>query len=90
MPALTEGSIALALEDNKRAIDAYREAIRKRPEEYVGHFFLALMYAKSDPERARTELAAVAELNPLEPRIEEIREQIDRAERRARGSADAD
>ena len=31
MPALTEGSIALALEDNKRAIDAYREAIRKRP-----------------------------------------------------------
>ena len=56
----------------------------------MGHFFLALMYAKSDPERARTELAAVAELNPLEPRIEEIREQIDRAERRARGSANAD
>ena len=90
MPALTEGSIALALKDRKRAIDAYREAIRERPEEYVGHFFLALVYAKSDAEKARRELAVVAELNPLEPRIEEIQEQIDRAERQASGSANPD
>ncbi len=36
----------------------------------MGHFFLALIYAESDPDRARKELAVVAELNPLEPRIE--------------------
>ena len=51
MPALTEGSIALALDDRERAIDAFREAIRKRPEEYVGHFFLALILAKKTPNR---------------------------------------
>ncbi len=84
LPALTEGSIALALKDKERAIEAFREAIRKRPEEYVGHFFLALIYSKLDPAQARTELAVVTELNPLDPRIEEIRERIDRSERRGR------
>ncbi len=80
-PALREGSIALALGDRQRAIAAYSEAIRKRPEEYAGHFFLALLYSKSDPEAARSSLAVVAELNPLEPRLDEIRERIEAAER---------
>lgn len=84
VPALREGSIAFALGDRERAIDAYREAVRKRPEEYAGHFFLALLYAKDDPDQARTELAVVAELNPLEPRIDEVRERIDKGERRER------
>jgi tetratricopeptide (TPR) repeat protein len=82
MPALTEGSIALALDDTDRAIAAFREATRKRPEEYVGHFFLALLYAREDPAQARSSLAVVEELNPLEPRIEEIRERIERADGR--------
>ncbi|HYH62892.1 MAG TPA: O-antigen ligase family protein [Solirubrobacterales bacterium] len=82
LPALTEGSIALALDDDKRAIAAFREAIRERPEEYVGHFFLALILAKKDPEQARTELAVVAELNPLEQRIEELERRIEASERR--------
>ena len=84
LPALREGSIAFALGDRERAIEAYREAVRERPEEYAGHFFLALLYAKDDPDRARAELAVVAELNPLEPRIDKVRAQIDKAERRAR------
>ena len=82
MPALTEGSIALALDDRERAIDAFREAIRKRPEEYVGHFFLALILASEDPEKARSELAVVTELNPLEARIEELERRINAGERR--------
>lgn len=83
-PALTEGSIALALEDEERAIDAFREATRVRPEEYVGHFFLALLYTEAgDPEAARAELAQVEELNPLEQRIGKIRKGIEAAERDA-------
>jgi hypothetical protein len=83
LPALSEGSIAIALSDRERAIEAYREAIRQRPEEYAGHFFLALLYSKTDPDKARTELAVVAELNPLEPRIDSIRKRIEEAERSA-------
>lgn len=81
-PALREGSIALALDDRERAIAAYREATRKRPEEYAGHLLLALIYAETDPEAARISLAVVAELNPLDPRIERIQRQIDETERR--------
>ncbi len=81
LPALSEGSIALALNDPERAVQAYREAIRMRPEEYVGHFFLALLYSKTDPDKARTELAVVEELNPLEPRIDSIRARIEKTER---------
>lgn len=80
LPALREGSVALALGERERAIDAYREAVRKRPDEYAGHFFLALLYSKEDPDQARTELAVLAELNPLEPRIDAIRERIEKAE----------
>jgi len=82
MPALTEGSIALALRNRERAIAAFREAIRMRPEEYVGHFFLALLYARDDPGQARVALAVVSELNPLEARIDEIRKRIAAAERK--------
>ncbi len=79
-PALSEGAIALALHDRARSIDAFREAIREHPEEYAGHFFLAKIYAKTDPDLARAELAAVEELNPLEPKIDAIRRQIESAE----------
>jgi tetratricopeptide (TPR) repeat protein len=82
-PALTEGSIALELNDRRRAVDAFEEATRERPEEYAGHFFLALLYAESDPDRARRELAVVRELNPLDARIPELEEQIEASERRA-------
>lgn len=80
-PALAEGAIAQELGDNERAIDAFREATRKRPEEYTGHLFLASLYAEEDPELARTALAVATELNPLSPRIDEVRRMIEAAER---------
>jgi len=79
-PALSEGAIALALDDRARSIDAFREAIRERPEEYAGHYFLAKIYARTDPDQARVELAAVEEMNPFEPQIEIIRQRIKSAE----------
>jgi tetratricopeptide (TPR) repeat protein len=79
-PALSEGSIALALGQRERAIDAFEEAIRERPEEYAGHFFLALLLSRDDPDEAKAALAVVEELNPLEPRIDEIRARIEKAE----------
>ena len=79
-PALSEGAIALALDDRERSIAAFREAIREHPEEYAGHYFLAKLFARTDPDQARAELAAVEELNPLEPKIDAIRRQIEATE----------
>lgn len=85
-PALAEGVIAEALDDRERAIDAFRDAVRKRPQEYTGHVFLALLYAETDPELARSELTLASELNPLTPRIDQIRARIEKAERRGASS----
>lgn len=81
-PWLAEGAIAQALGETGRAIDAYREAARKRPEEYAAHAFLALALARSDPGLARQELAVAAELNPLAPFLDRVRRAIRRAEAR--------
>jgi tetratricopeptide (TPR) repeat protein len=76
-PLLAEGAIARAAGERERAIDAFEEAARKRPEEWSIHYFLALLYKEEDPARARSELGIAAELNPLSLRIESARERLD-------------
>ncbi len=41
-PLLAEGAIARASGDRRRAIEAFREAISKRPEEWVSYYLLAV------------------------------------------------
>lgn len=77
-PILTEGFIAKRAGDPERAISAFKEAIRKRPEEEAGHLFLADMYAKRQPDLARAEVAAAARLNPLGSRLAPLRARIKR------------
>lgn len=83
-PYLVEGTIARQLGNEERAIEAFRAAVRERPEEYAGHFFLAEILAETNPDLARTELAVVLELNPLAPGVNQIRRAIEAAERSSR------
>ncbi len=78
-PLLAEGAIAQAVEDRERAINAFRLAASERPEEWAAHYFLAELYAESDPAMARVELGAVAELNPLAPELDELRAKVEAA-----------
>lgn len=82
VPTLVEGRIAQVSGDRDRAIQAFREAMRERPEEWASHYFLALVYARDEPRLARDELSAIAELNPLAPELEEVRGKIAAARRR--------
>lgn len=84
-PIIDEALIARELGDRKRAIAAFREAARKRPGEYANHYFLADLYVKDDPARARAELAVVKALNPMSTRIERLEERIERSEMRLDG-----
>jgi tetratricopeptide (TPR) repeat protein len=87
-PYLAEGAIAMELGDTERAIAAYRKAADKRPQEYAARFFLALLYAETDPDLARRQLAVATELNPLAPDLMTARQKINRAEdRRVRQSS---
>jgi O-antigen ligase len=75
-PLLGEGAIARAAGDRARAIEAFERAVAERPEEYAGYYFLALLYRKSDPQRAQAALAKVRQLDPLNPDLERLEAQV--------------
>jgi hypothetical protein len=75
-PLLAEGAIADAAGDRERAIGAFREAARKRPEEWASHYLLAKLYQEDNPELARSELEAARRLNPLSEDIRLLGEQL--------------
>ena len=77
-PLLAEGGIAREAGDEARAIDAFEQAAEKRPEEWAAHYFLATLYLKSDPARARREAAIAASQNPLSERVEALRTRLER------------
>ncbi|MQA75606.1 MAG: hypothetical protein GEU88_14920 [Solirubrobacterales bacterium] len=64
-PLLAEGAIARAAGDRARAIDAFTEAARKRPEDWASHYLLAELWRDSKPAKARAEIREALALNPL-------------------------
>ncbi len=64
-PQIGTGAVARELGQKERAIEAFRQASRKRPEEWAAHYFLAQLYLPDRPDAARLELALIRELNPL-------------------------
>jgi tetratricopeptide (TPR) repeat protein len=75
-PLLAEGAIARANGDRGRAIDAFREAIDIRPEEWASYYNLASLYARRSPRLAREQLALAKQQNPLAPQIPALRERL--------------
>jgi O-antigen ligase len=79
-PWLAEGVIASELGDSRRAIAAFTGAVEERPEDWVGHYFLATEYLQTDTASARAELEVARELNPLSPRLRGLSRRIEAAE----------
>jgi tetratricopeptide (TPR) repeat protein len=75
-PVLAEGAIARAKGDRARAIDAFRRAAKKRPEEWASHYNLAELYARSSPRLARRELAIAKRQNPYDPEVLALEERF--------------
>lgn len=80
-PLLAEGAIAREAGDRERAIDAFRAAGEREPEQWAAHYFLGLLLTPEDPAAAREELATARRLNP---RGEGVRRAQLRLRRRAR------
>ena len=66
-PLLAGGAIARAAGDRRRAIDYFRGAAEKRPQEWAPHYYLASLYARLAPARARKEIARALRRDPGEP-----------------------
>jgi hypothetical protein len=75
-PVLAEGAIARANGDRARAIDAFRQAAKKIPEEWASHYNLAELYARTSPRRARLELAIAKRQNPYDPEVLALEERF--------------
>ena len=73
---LAEGAIARANGDRARAIDAFRRAADKLPEEWASHYNLAELYARSSPRLARQKLAIAKRLNPYDPEVLALEERF--------------
>jgi hypothetical protein len=84
-PVLAEGAIARAARDRARAIDAFSQATRERPEEWAAHYNLAELFARTDPGLARRELAIARELNPYDAEVLALRRKFARERRDRRG-----
>ena len=87
LPLLAEGSIAQAAGDRERALSAFREAERQRPEEWATHFLLADLERRTDPtgrhrrdpagaarEPARRRHRALARQLGVDPATGEVRQ----------------
>lgn len=76
-PLLAEGAIARAAGDRRRAIDSFRRAAEKRPEEWVTHYFLALLYRRDAPRLARRQAALATARDPHNPQVASLRRKLE-------------
>lgn len=75
-PLLAEGAIAKANGDRRRAIQAFQDAIAKRPEEWVSYYLLAVLHQHDDPVLARRELAAAHERDPQNGEVDALADEL--------------
>jgi Flp pilus assembly protein TadD len=73
---LAEGAIARAGGDRRRAIEAFDEAIAKRPEEWVSYYLLAVIHARGAPAKARRELALARARDPYNTEIAALEDKL--------------
>jgi hypothetical protein len=77
-PLLAEGGIARQAGDRNRAIEAFREAADRTPQEWASHYFLGQMLAPTNPAAAERELEVAAALNPRSAAVRQALDEIHR------------
>ncbi|HEY7151690.1 MAG TPA: O-antigen ligase family protein [Solirubrobacterales bacterium] len=75
-PLLAEGAIAKANGDRSRAVQAFQDAIAKRPEEWVSYYLLAVLHRHDDPALARRELEAAHARDPQNGEIDALADEL--------------
>jgi tetratricopeptide (TPR) repeat protein len=80
-PVLAEGAIARANGDRRRAIEAFQDAIARRPQEWVSYYFLALLHQRRSPGLATREIAAAHARDPQNAEVDALAQKL-RSERR--------
>jgi Flp pilus assembly protein TadD len=75
-PLLAKGVIESRLGRGAEAVSTFRDALRRQPDNYATHFFLARALAPTDLPGARAEAAEALSLNPLDPRTRDLNRRL--------------
>jgi O-antigen ligase/polysaccharide polymerase Wzy-like membrane protein len=76
-PDLVRGAIARTAGRRNLAITALTKTADERPEAWLPHYYLALLYQRSDPGLARRELDDALAVNPLQPELKSLRRRLE-------------
>jgi hypothetical protein len=71
-PLLYKGLLDARLGDSAAALAAFDEARRRQPENYAPYYFTATLVARSQPRRARRQLARAVALDPGDPQVRRL------------------
>ncbi|MFN8161324.1 MAG: O-antigen ligase family protein [Solirubrobacterales bacterium] len=82
---LNSGAIESRLGHRRAALADFEEASSREPDDYAAHWLIARELLRTDPARARAELAEARSLNPLGPEIAALQRAL-RRESPGRGS----
>ncbi|UJA20011.1 hypothetical protein HJD18_07140 [Thermoleophilia bacterium SCSIO 60948] len=72
VPLLLGGELARRGGEPELARERFEDAVELRPDEWAGFFYLAVLDARTDRDRAEAELERARALNPLEPCLENL------------------
>lgn len=75
-PLLVKGVVLSRLGESGEAIEAFREAADRQPDNYATHYFLAKELRASDPAAAAAEVQAALELNPRGPEVKALQRRL--------------
>ena len=68
-PLLARGAVESRLGERSLALEAFRQAAQREPDDYAVHWFIAREVLRTDRARARAELDRARRLNPHGPEI---------------------
>ncbi len=68
-PLIDRGALAASLGEHALALESFRDAIERVPDNYAPHWFIARELLRSNPPAARAALARALELNPHGPEV---------------------
>jgi O-antigen ligase len=79
VPLLSQGTLELRLGQSAAALESFREAAGREPDNYAAQYYLAAQLAASNPAEARQAVRRAHELNPRDPRIAALQRRLDEA-----------
>jgi hypothetical protein len=76
-PLLSKGSLEARLGEKPQALEAFRQAANREPDNYAAYYFLASELATTNPSAAESQLGRALELNPHDASLHQLQRRLE-------------